>query len=87
MKRHCDTGRTDCPHIPECIWDCHYDTAGLEPVTRKVKPYPLVPEDIEPIPDAWNTVSQVMLWAVLAMFSVFILLMLFTGVFIWSLLI
>ena len=55
-RRYCDTGRVECPHLPECIWDCKYDTATVE-VVRKIKPYPAIPPDIEPLPDTWNTVG------------------------------
>ena len=86
-RRHCDTGRTECPHLPECIWECHYDNAQLEPVTRKVKPYPAVPDDIEPVPDTWQTVGTVMLTAILGALAVVCILLFFTGAWIWSLLI
>jgi hypothetical protein len=86
-RRHCDTGRTECPHLPECIWECHYDTAMLEPMTRRVKPYPAVPPDIEPVPEAWQTVGTVMLTAIMGVLAVICLALFFTGVWIWSLLI
>ena len=85
MTRHCDTGRIDCPHLPECIWDCKYDTAVVE--RRKVKAYPIVPDDIKPVSEAWQTVGTVMLTAIMGALAVVCILLFFTGVWIWSLLI
>ena len=85
-RRYCDTGRVDCPHLPECIWDCKYDTATVE-VVRKIKPYPVVPEDIEPVPDTWHTVGTLMLTGIMAVLAVACILIFFTGVWVWSLLI
>ena len=83
-KRYCDTGRIDCPHLPECIWDCKYDTAE---VVRKIKPYPAIPPDIEPVPDTWHTVGAFMLAGVMAMIVICFALVFFTGLWVWSLLI
>jgi hypothetical protein len=85
-RRYCDTGRVDCPHLPECIWDCKYDTATVE-VVRKIKPYPAIPPDIETVPDTWQTVGAVMLTAIMAVLAVACIMIFFTGVWIWSLLI
>ena len=85
-RRYCDTGRVDCPHLPECIWDCKYDTATVE-VVRKIKPYPAIPPDIEPVPDTWQTVGTFMMAGVMAMIVICFALVFFTGVWIWSLLI
>jgi hypothetical protein len=85
MTRYCDTGRIDCPHLPQCIWDCKYDTAVVE--RRKVKAYPIVPEDIPPVPEAWQTVGTAMLTAIMGVLAVICLALFFTGVWIWSLLI
>ena len=83
-KRYCDTGRIDCPHLPECIWDCAYDTATV----RKIKPYPaVVPDDIEPVPDTWQTVGAFMMAGVMAMIVICFALVFFTGLYVWSLLI
>ena len=83
-RRYCDTGRIDCPHLPECIWDCVYDTA----IVRKLKPYPAVaPDDIESVPDTWQTVGAVMLTAIMGALAVVCILIFFTGVWVWSLLI
>ena len=85
-KRFCATGRIECPHLPECVWDCAYDTAVVE--RRKVKPYPaIVPDDIEPVPDTWHTVGAVMLTAIMGALAVVCILLFFTGFWIWSLLI
>ena len=85
-RRYCDTGRVECPHLPECIWDCKYDTATVE-VVRKIKPYPAIPPDIEPVPDTWNTVGAVMLTAIMGALAVACILIFFTGFWVWSLLI
>ena len=84
-RRYCDTGRIECPHLPECVWDCAYDTAVME--RRKIKAYPIVPEDIEPVSDGWHTVGKFMIGAVLAMIVVCFSLVFFTGLYIWGLLI
>jgi len=84
-RRHCDTGRVDCPHLPECVWECHYDNAVVE--RRKVKPYPAVPPDIQPAPEVWHTVGTVMLTAIMGVLAVVCILMFFTGFWVWSLLI
>ena len=85
-RRYCDTGRVDCPHLPECIWDCKYDTATVE-VVRKVKPYPAIPPDIDPVPDTWHTVGKLMLTGIFGVLAVICLALFFTGIWIWSLLI
>jgi hypothetical protein len=83
-RRFCESGRIDCPHLPECGHDCHYDTATV----RKLKPYPsIVPDDIEPVSDTWQTVGTVMLTAIMGALAVVCILIFFTGFWIWSLLI
>jgi hypothetical protein len=82
-KRYCDTGRIDCPHLPECVWDCKYDTATV----RKVKPYPVVPDDIEPVPEEWQSAGTVMIFCILGVLAFICLALFFTGVWVWSLLI
>ena len=82
-RRYCDTGRIDCPHLPECIWDCKYDTATV----RKIKPYPAVPEDIKPVPEAWQIIGSVLVGFGIVALAVVCILLFFTGVWIWSLLI
>ena len=84
-RRYCDTGRVDCPHLPECIWDCKYDTATVE-VVRKIKPYPAIPPDIEPVPDTWRTVGTLMLTGIMGALAVVCILIFFTGFWVWSLL-
>ena len=82
-RRYCESGRIDCPHLPECGHECHYDTAPV----RKIKPYPaIVPDDIEPVSDGWHKVGTFMLAGVMAMIVICFALVFFTGVLIWSLL-
>ena len=88
MKSVCDTGSTLCPHEPQCHHLCHFTDAGLEEMeTRKVKPYPEVPADIEPVPEVWQVVGSVMVGAVLVVLLVICLGLFFTGLWVWSLLI
>ena len=88
MKTVCDTGSTLCPHKPQCAHLCHFTDAGLEEMeTRKVKPYPTVPDDIELVPQAWQMVGSVVVGFVLAGLMVVFLLLFFTGLWVWSLLI
>ena len=54
---------------------------------RKVKPYPVVPADIEPVSEVWQTVGSVVVGFVLVALMVVVLLLFFTGLWIWSLLI
>ena len=54
---------------------------------RKVKPWPVVPADIEPVPQVWQTVGSVVVGFVLVALMVVCLLLFFTGLWIWSLLI
>jgi hypothetical protein len=81
----CDIGYRECPHQPACGMDCHFTTAELE--TRKVKPYPAVPHDIEPVPETWQVIGSVVVGFVLVALMVVCFLLFFTGVWIWSLLI
>ena len=85
-RRYCDTGRVECPHLPECVWDCKYDTATME-VVRKIKPYPAIPLDIEPVPEKWHRVGTLMLTGIMVVLAVVCILLFFTGVWVWSLLI
>jgi hypothetical protein len=88
MKTVCDTGSTLCPHKPQCAHLCHFTDAGLEEMeTRKVKPYPVVPDDIEPVPETWQMVGSVVVGFVLVALVVIAALFFFTGLYIWSLLI
>jgi len=54
---------------------------------RKVKPYPIVPDDIEPVPETWQVIGSVVVGFVLVALMVVCLLLFFTGIWIWSLLI
>jgi hypothetical protein len=67
--------------------DCYFTTAGLETETRKVKAYPAVPTDIEPVPETWQVIGSVVVGFVLVALVVIAALMFFTGLWIWSLLI
>ena len=86
MNRMCDTGAI-CPHRPQCEHFCHFTNAELEPETRKVKPYPAVPADIDPVPDTWHTIGAWMLGAIMTVLLVICLGLFFTGLWVWSLLI
>jgi hypothetical protein len=67
-----------------CDGPCHQ---GLDCPVRKVKPYPAVPEDIEPVPETWQVIGSVVVGFVLVALVVICLLLFFTGLWIWSLLI
>jgi len=87
MNRVCDTGAI-CQHTPQCEHFCHFTNAELEPeVVRKIKPYPAIPDDIAPVPEAWQMVGSVVVGFVLVALMVVCLLLFFTGIWIWSLLI
>ena len=86
MIRQCDTGGI-CPHTPQCASFCQFTDAGLESETRKVKPYPIVPDDIEPVPQAWQMAASVVVGFVLVALVVIAVLFFFTGLWVWSLLI
>ena len=85
MRRMCDTGYRECPRQQTCGMDCYFTTAELE--TRRVKPYPAVPQDIEPVPETWQVIGSVVVGFVLVALMVVCLLLFFTGLWIWSLLI
>jgi hypothetical protein len=87
MTRMCDTGYRECPRQPTCGMDCHFTTAGLEPETRKIAPYPIVPADIEPVSDTWQMIGSVVVGFVLVALVVIAALFFFTGFYIWSLLV
>jgi hypothetical protein len=55
--------------------------------TRKVKAYPIVPDDIEPVPQSWQVIGSVVVGFVLVALMVVGLLLFFTGLWVWSLLI
>ena len=77
---NCDTGAI-CPHNPQCDHICQ----AIE--TRKIKPYPAIPEDIPPVSDQWHKIGAFMLWCIFAVLLTICLALFFTGVWIWSLLI
>jgi hypothetical protein len=77
---NCDTGAI-CSHTPQCDHFCQSSE------TRKVKPYPAVPDDIEPVPETWQLIGSVMVGAVLVVLMVICLGLFFTGLWVWSLLI
>ena len=77
---NCDTGAI-CSHTPQCDHFCQSNE------TRKVKPYPIVPDDIEPVSDTWHRIGAFMLASIFAVLMVFFALIFFTGLWIWSLLI
>jgi hypothetical protein len=83
----CDTGYRECPRQPTCGMDCHFTTAELEPETRKIAPYPIVPDDIPLVPETWQVIGSVVVGFVLVALMVVCLLLFFTGLWIWSLLI
>lgn len=86
MNRTCDAGGI-CPHTPQCASFCQFTDAGLETETRKVKAYPVVPDDIAPVPQAWQMVGSVVVGFVLVALVVIAVLVFFTGLYMWSLLI
>ena len=85
MKTVCDTGRTLCPHKPQCDHLCHFTDATLE--TRKIAPCPIVPADIEPVSDTWQMIGSVVVGFVLVVLFAICLALFFTGLWVWSLLI
>jgi hypothetical protein len=87
MNRMCDAGGI-CGHTPQCDHFCHFTNAENEPeVVRKIKPYPAIPDDIAPVPEAWQMVGSVVVGFVLVALVVIAALFFFTGLWIWSLLI
>ncbi len=84
MKTVCDAGGI-CPHDPQCASFCQFTAAELE--TRKVKPYPAVPADIDPVPETWHRIGAFMLWSIFTVLAVICLGLFFTGLWVWSLLI
>ena len=81
-KRYCHTGRVECPHLPTCEEDCHFDTASLRRKTILIKSV----EEPE-AKDGWHTAGQLMIGAILAAVVAFFVVMFLTGFFLWSLLI
>ena len=77
---NCDAGGI-CPHDPQCASFCQANE------TRKVKPYPSVPDDIDPVPETWHRIGAFMLWSIFTVLAVICLGLFLTGAWIWSLLI
>jgi hypothetical protein len=87
MNRVCDAGGI-CGHTPQCEHFCHFTNAEVEPdVVRKIKPYPAIPDDIAPVPEAWQMIGSVVVGFVLVALVVIAALFFFTGFYIWTLLI
>ena len=86
MSRECDAGAF-CLQKPQCEYRCHLTNAVLEPETRKVKPYPIVLDDIEPVPEVWQRIGSFLFGFAIAVLIVFFAMMFFTGVWMWGLLI
>jgi hypothetical protein len=90
MKRMCDGmgGNTPCPHPQDCTVSCGFNNAGLDPVeTRKIKPYPSVPDDIEELSIEWYSIGQMLIGAIFAALIVAAALLIFTGMYIGRMLI
>jgi len=83
MIKHCDGAGQNlpCPHPDDCTVSCG-DIA-----TRKIKPYPVVPEDIEPVDQHWYKVGRFMLCVGMLILVVFFVTMFMTGVWIWGMLV
>ena len=88
MNRECDAGAF-CLQKPQCEYRCHFTDAVLEPEqeTRKIKPWPVIPDDIEPVPQSWQVIGSVLVGAALVVLMVICLGLFFTGLWVWSLLI
>ena len=85
MSRHCDgTGqKLPCPHPDDCTVSCMFNDA----TTRKIKPYPAVPEDIEPVDEQWKKIGTVMLSAAMLVLVVFFVTTFMMGVWLWGVLV
>ena len=89
INRMCDANGI-CPHMPQCDHYCQFTSAELdtgETTIRKIKPYPSIPDDIAPVPEAWQMIGSVVVGFVLVALMAVFLLLLFTGLWVWSLLI
>ena len=58
-----------------------------EQILDVIKPCPVMLEDIKPVPDTWHTVGAVVLTAIMGALAVVCILIFFTGVWVWSLLV
>jgi hypothetical protein len=93
MNRMCDTGRTICPHKPQCIWHCHFTASELpEPNQLTVgsgtgnTTHRLV-EEAEPVPETWQVIGSIAVGFVLFGVAVVAAIIFATGAWVWSLLI
>ena len=86
MNRVCDAGAF-CLQRPQCEYRCHFTDAGLGTETHKIKPWPVIPPDIEPVSDIWQVIGSVMVGFVLVVLFAICLALFFTGLWVWSLLI
>jgi len=64
--------------------DCKHNNAV---VTRTIKPYPIVPDDVEPVEEEWQKVGVVTITIVMVALTIVFLLMFFSIFYMWSLLI
>ena len=56
-------------------------------LVRELKPWPVILDDIEPVPETWQMIGSVVVGFVLVVLLVIVVLFFFTGFYIWSLLI
>lgn len=56
-------------------------------LVRELKPWPVVPDDVEPVSDIWQVIGSVMVGFVLVVLFAICLALFFTGLWVWSLLI
>ena len=86
MIRYCDgtSQKLPCPHPDDCTVSCMFNDATT---TRKIKPYPAVPEDIEPVDEQWQKIGTVMLSAAMLVLVVFFLTTFMMGVWLWGILV
>jgi hypothetical protein len=82
----CNTGAI-CSHKPQCEHFCHFTIERTEPTMRRIAPYPIVPDDIEPVPQSWQVIGSVLIGAAFVVLLVICLGLFFTGFWVWSLLI
>lgn len=84
--RYCDgvVGIVECLHPKECRLDCQHNNSV---VTRTIKPYPIVPDDIEPVSEELKTIGMVTIHIIMAALVIVFLLIFFSGVYLWNLLI
>lgn len=83
MIKYCDSidQKLPCPHPDDCTVSCG-DIA-----TRKIKPYPVVPDDIEPVDEQWRKVGTFMLSVAMLILVVFFVTTFMMGVWLWGVLV